>query len=102
MRHSETLLPKARETGKFSWEGWCPNLECDDLSPLCSAAEETKRRRVGALHITSAILPLNRAFVLSGPPILSKLNQIERECEKQQNVNRAAFMQHKLEHKPKK
>ena len=44
----------------------------------------------------------NRTPVLLRPSILGQLNDVERDGEEKQNVNRTALMQNKLQHKPHK
>jgi len=43
-----------------------------------------------------------RTFILLRPPILCQLNNVKRDGEKKQNVNRAALVQHKFQDKPNK
>jgi hypothetical protein len=41
-----------------------------------------------------------RTLILLRPSILSQLNKVKRDREEKQDVNRAALMQDKLQHKP--
>ena len=45
-------------------------------------------------------LGFQRTQILFGPPILRQLNEIKRDREKYENVNRAALVQNKLQHQP--
>src|SRR4051794_35674611 len=46
------------------------------------------------------LLRLQRTQIFPGAPVLRQLDQINGERKKEQNVNGAAFVQHKLQHNP--